>query len=128
MKLTKNDVIKAIKKNFKINDNLEEYGSLIKDSNICWYYKKDDIMLSAHNALMLCWAKSFIDGGTTIENIPGKNSIMGYNCRYIAICKNFNTGKNLLIRNGIDKNRFDLGLVEIDKVKIDNEEYYIIWD
>lgn len=126
--VTKEKVINAIKKNFNISDDLEKYGSLTKHSNVCWHYRKNKSSQLRYIVDMFMWSKLYEKKETTLANIPGKNSIMNFNCRDIVLCENFNTGKNLLIRKGVNKERFDLGLVEIDTTTINGKEYYIIWD
>jgi hypothetical protein len=123
--ITKNDFIKAIEKNFNINLMSEMGVKIKKHSNICWQLTKEETFITAYAMLNAMHMKN----NKNVETLPTKGTIFSYSFKHAILCKNANTGFNILSNiNSTYAERVKTHMCEINKIKINNETYYIIWD
>ena len=120
--LTEKKIEKAITKHFNVENTILKLGKIKQHSNVCWEYVKNDVDMTIHRFLSAQFINLVEQGKITSKNLPFKNSIMNYDFKRVVICENKKTGFNLLKRYNVDEINID-----IEKIIIDNDEFYIIY-
>ena len=120
--LTEKNFEKAITKCFNVENTIYSLGTIKKHSNVCWEYVKNNEDIISCNTIFSQCLMLLNNGKMTEKSLPFSKSIMGYNFNKLVICKNKDTGVNLLKRYGADEHSID-----IEMVKIDGEDYYLIY-
>ena len=123
--ITSKDLFKAIEKNFKVKLNGTELDEPIRHSSICFEIRKNYLQRAIASAQLMQWVRN----GLKKEEAPFTNSIHDVMATHFVICKNYNTGINLFKRKSLDyAEKVKMGCLEVDKVKIKGESFYLIWD
>lgn len=123
--ITSKDLFNAVEKNFKVKLNGTELDEPIRHSGICFEIRKNPLQQSIASVKLMQWVRN----GFKKEEAPFTNSIHNVRATHFVICKNYNTGINLFKRKSLDyAEKVKMGCLEVDKVKIKGESFYLIWD
>lgn len=100
-------------------DDIIEYK---KHSNICWELRVNTIK----KMQLLCEVIEWCRRKGPMKEFPSSKSILHMPLTKVIICKNLETGKNILRRRSkLQAEQIDNFQIEINNIKIDNEDWYV---